>query len=44
MQQTYVLHIDVVLNAVSAGLVGAQVLLGAFAATGFPRVRRLRLL
>ena len=37
LQQTYVLHVDTFLNAVSVGFVGTQFLLGAFAATGFPK-------
>ena len=37
LQQTYVLHVDTFLNAVSIGFLGVQVLLSVFAATGFPR-------
>jgi hypothetical protein len=37
LQQTYVLHVDTFLNAVSVGFVGAQFLLGFFAASGFPK-------
>jgi len=32
-----VLHVDLVLDGVSIGLVGMQFMLGAFAVTGFPR-------
>lgn len=40
LQQTYVLHVDTFLNAVSVGFVGVQFLLGVFAATGFPKDNR----